>query len=271
MNFVRIELTSRIATALLLAVFCVGCMPMPPLQKAVSHGSMPEVDILLAQGADINSDNPLHGTALTVAARNQDMPMIMHLLDKGADVNSGSPLSIAAWNGNETLARLLIAKGADVNKSGNSGLPLYLAAEQNNSGMVSLLLAAGAHPDGNGDGSPLHIASYRGYDDIVRKLLEARANPNLNGSLSAAVRFSPSLLTSRLLLEHGADVNASDERGMTALHDAAIAGRIAQVQLLLRHGAKPEMADHSGKLALDYARENNYPDIVNVLTQSKSR
>lgn len=244
---------------------------MSPLQRAVSKGSIPEVDILLAKGENINSVNPLHGTALTVAARNQNMPMIMHLLGKGADVNSGSPLTIAARDDNEALARLLIAKGADVNKSGNSGLPLYHAAEQNHIRMVTLLLAAGANPDGSGDGYPLYIASYRGYDDIVFKLLEARANPNLHNCLSVAVRYSPSLLTSNLLLERGAEVNVSDDRGLTALHLAAIDGRIEQIKLLLKNGAKPEIADHSGKLALDYARENNYPEIVNVLTQVKTR
>ena len=55
---------------------------------------MQEVDVLLAQGKDVYEVNPLHGTALSVAALKNNIPMVKHLLNKGADVNIGSSLKV---------------------------------------------------------------------------------------------------------------------------------------------------------------------------------
>ena len=128
---------------------------------------------------------------------------------------------------------------------------------------------ADADPDGNGQGGPLWIAAYRGYDDVVFQLLVAGANPNLHDCLDVAVRHSPSLVTTHLLLESGADVNMRDEQGLSALHFAALYGRIEHVRLLLKHGAKVDFVAESGKTAEDYARENGYPVIVEMLSTIK--
>ena len=53
-------------------------------------------------------------------------------------------------------------------------------------------------------------------------------------TLSAASR---ALETARVLLDHGADVDALDGQGRTALHRAATAGELAMVRLLLAAGA----------------------------------
>ena len=107
---------------IILVVLVAGCEPMSAIHEAAESGDPRRVDALLARGADINLSSPVHGSALTIAARRSDMPMIQHLLDKGADVNGGSPLSLAAWYGNEDLARLLIARGAAPNR-GSPALP----------------------------------------------------------------------------------------------------------------------------------------------------
>ncbi len=45
----------------------------------------------------------------------------------------------------------------------------------------------------------------------------------------------------RLLLAHGADVNARGGQYGTALHAAAIKGRLGAVKLLIQHGADPRV------------------------------
>ncbi|MCD6581240.1 MAG: ankyrin repeat domain-containing protein [Desulfuromusa sp.] len=269
MNSSRYFLTFGILLSLFLIIGCAGCMPMSDIQKASSKGSIAKVNALLEKGVDINDFSPLHGTPLSIAAGQGDTVMVQHLLDKGANINSCSPLSAAVWDGHAEIAQLLIERGADVNSGWQSDSPLQRAAEQNRVDMVTLLLAANADPDGNGRGDPLWIAAYRGYDDVVLQLLVAGANPNLRDCLDVAVRHSPSLVTTHLLLENGADVNVRDEQDMSALHFAALYGRTEHVRLLVKHGANVAFVAESGKTAEDYARENGYPVIVEMLSVTK--
>ena len=261
---------ASVIALMVVAIVCAGCEPMNAIQTAADEGSVRAVDALLARGADINMASPVHGTALSIAVQHGDTAMVKHLIDHGADVNLCSPLSSAAWGGNEDLARLLIEKGADVDKGWNSDSPLEVAAKENKVAMVALLLATGAKPNGGRDrGEPLYIASFRGYDEIVRKLLDAHADPRLcKKCLDVSLRYSPSLATAGLLLAHGADANARDETGGTPLHAAATRGRVELVRLLLAHDAKPEIADNSGKTAGDFAHRNGDAEIEALLAEA---
>jgi ankyrin repeat protein len=57
----------------------------------------------------------------------------------------------------------------------------------------------------------------------------------------------------KLLLARGADIEAQDEEGKTALMLAAREGQSRMVELLLAHGAKADHADNQGKTVLMYA------------------
>ncbi|XP_052183471.1 ADP-ribosylation factor GTPase-activating protein AGD3-like isoform X2 [Diospyros lotus] len=58
-----------------------------------------------------------------------------------------------------------------------------------------------------------------------------------------------------LLLQHGANINASDSRGQTPLHHSIIRGRTTIVKLLLTRGANPEVVDKEGKTPLQLVQE----------------
>lgn len=85
--------------------------------------------------------------------------------------------------------------------------------------------------------SALHLACYDGYADGTRLLLEHGAVllPNSDGAspfhVAASSQFAP-LEVLELLLKHGADPEAQDQRGRTAAHMAAEGGRIDVLECL---------------------------------------
>jgi ankyrin repeat protein len=72
------------------------------------------------------------------------------------------------------------------------------------------------------------------------------------------------------LVDHGADVNAAQQGGWTALHQAAAHGQIQLVELLLSKGAEINSASNEGKTPLDMAHENQQEDVINLLTAASS-
>lgn len=69
----------------------------------------------------------------------------------------------------------------------------------------------------------------------------------------------------RLLLDHGARVNASSDAGVTPLHEAALAGDAVLVRLLLEHGAIREMRDRRGRTPADVAAACEFGEVVAIL------
>ncbi len=69
------------------------------------------------------------------------------------------------------------------------------------------------------------------------------------------------------MFDDGANLNAYDYNGRTALHVAATAGQLRTVQFLLQHGASPAAADIWGQTPLDEARRRQHTDIVALFEQ----
>lgn len=110
------------------------------------------------------------------------------------------------------------------------------------------------HLNGRGPGSstPLMYAALYGSAADVRDLLTAGADPNLaNESGATALMWATdSLEKVRLLIDHGADVNAKSDAVRTPLLIAAGRhGAAPVVKLLLDHGANPSA--HSPSLGGD--------------------
>jgi hypothetical protein len=87
--------------------------------------------------------------------------------------------------------------------------------------------------------------------------------------IEAAKKGCPAVVAA--FLAKGAELNARDERGRTALH-WAVARRVPEcVKQLIAAGADLDAADRDGKTALQLAQAKNLPEIVDLLLQAGAR
>jgi ankyrin repeat protein len=71
-----------------------------------------------------------------------------------------------------------------------------------------------------------------------------------------------------MLLDAGADVNATNEYGLTALMDATFRQSAAVVEMLIKRGAGVDTRDHQGRTALQFAAERGNVEAVQALLSS---
>jgi ankyrin repeat protein len=174
-----------------------------------------------------------------------DIQLVQSLVESGADVNAADEYgSGTLLNFDPGITAYLLSKGADPNAQTNENGASVLAGlcYVNQTECVKLLLVHGANPNRGRDESketPLHHALAGGADiELIR-----------------------------LLIEHGADVNAKTSpgvysynfygstptRGETPLHRAAAFAPIKIVQLLLQAGADRKARDVNGETPYTWA------------------
>jgi len=73
----------------------------------------------------------------------------------------------------------------------------------------------------------------------------------------------------KVLLERGADVNAREKDGGTALMCAAKDGNVKSVKFLLEHGADVHIKSNDGNTALDWATGN--AQVIALLKQAGAK
>lgn len=168
--------------------------------------------------------------------------------------------------------RLLLQHKADANiASCRRETPLLTALRTMQYGVASLLIAARADvnattPDGE---TPLHSAVCSGCGPyICRRLIDAGAAVNLvvkGATLLHDAVVCGHVATLELLLGGGADARAASF-GRTPLHEAIRRGNAAAVEsLLASDAALVGLVDRQGRAPLEYAYEENKPDIVRRL------
>ncbi len=107
--------------------------------------------------------------------------------------------------------------------------------------------------------TPLHYAAFFDRPALAEKLLAFGAVPGVAARNASAVQPLHSAAAAgatpiaRMLLEYGADPDAKQAGGFTALMSAAQQGLDDLVQLLLHHGADPEVRADDGRAAADLA------------------
>ena len=165
--------------------------------KAIQLDNARDVEQLLARGFDPNTPNPQGVPALLKATQEQSFKAAAVLashdqtqVDPRSERNE-SPLMLAALRGQEALVQTLVARGAEINKTGWT--PLHYAATGGHLRVMAFLIGAQAEVDaGSANGTtPLMMAAMYGNAASVKLLLESGADPQIrNAQQLSALDFA---------------------------------------------------------------------------------
>ncbi len=244
-----------------------------PLLFAARSGDAESAKLLLDHGADPNDRLPDGTSALVLAAHSGNREVALALLDKDADPNDlgigYTALDAAILRSDPDLVKALLAKGADPNLKITKGTPTrrnstdynllapligatpyLLAAKFLETGIMKTLLADGADPKvamPNGATALMLAAGMNSANNEDRRGVnvidfgkpepESKVLPAIEVALEAA-------------LDAGADVNAVNNRGDTALHAAVTHRYEAAIQLLASRGANVNAKNNNGQTPL---------------------
>lgn len=164
---------------------------------AIKQDNPGAITALLNRGFDPNTVDPKGLPGLYLALRDGSLKAAQALIDwpktnvEVRTLQDESPLMMASLKGHLDIARKLIARDADVNKTGWT--PLHYAATGGHLAVMELLLEQHAFIDAespNGT-TPLMMAAHYGTPAAVKLLLEAGADTAMKNQLGlSAIDFA---------------------------------------------------------------------------------
>jgi hypothetical protein len=232
-----------------------GRIPLPKLVEGVKpDNETPLRDALREKLAALNDVNAVvsgtwEKTPLHLLADRGLVPEARALLDRGADPNPqserdatlSSPLELACARGHAAMAQLLLERGAALYHK----RPFWIPGGPTKPRMARVSPA-------------LYTTISSGRVETLLVLLQHGANLRaigLNGETllhHAADADQPAMI--RLLVQRGLPLEHAGRNAMTALLWATLNSRVKSVAALLELGANPNATDSEGLTALDLAR-----------------
>jgi ankyrin repeat protein len=218
-----------------------------PLVLAIINGHYDTAALLIDAGVDLNTVDTDGRTALYAAVdmhtlgwtlnrpapplrdgRYDSLDIVRLLLDKGASANPRLARAVRP--------RKILVFGIDILTAGAT--PLLRAATQTDLPVLHALLEHGADPNltTGHQATALMLAAGLGWKDVYSQ-----------GTDADAIEFM------KVCLSRGADINATDENGQTALHGAAQRGSPSVIDFLISRGARLDVKNRQNRTPLDEA------------------
>jgi uncharacterized protein len=230
------------------------------LLRACGAGHVDVARLLLERGAQPAIAATTGATCLSAAVTARRSAVVELLLGHGVDVGQRLPggvtaLLVAAALGHADVARLLLAHGADPADRDEAGHNALMAAAQylfrsgrriEDLAVLDLLIKAGAAVD---------AVNAPGQSALIL-LLGGRADPGTQPDESVLAEGV------RRLIDAGANIDLQDQRGVSALHAAALHGLLSCARLLRRAGADHGVRDVVGRRPHELALMMGYVDVA---------
>ncbi|KFP87117.1 Ankyrin repeat domain-containing protein 22, partial [Acanthisitta chloris] len=183
------------------------------------------------------------------------------------------PICQAAYNNNFSEVQLLLERNSNylnIQDSFHGDTPLICACKQGNNRIVSYLLRK--HADVNlrnkKDRTCLHYAVRKRFSFLDYVLIIILMPVMLIGYLLMISKTKQNENLIKMLLRAGANVNATDSSGSTALHYACEMRNQTVIPLLLEAHADISVKNQDGETPLDIARRLQFHNIESMLSKS---
>jgi len=206
---------------------------------------------------------------------------LQHDIDVNIQNNKGfTPLMYACQNDNEDVARLLIHHKADINAvNHNNQTALMLSFLEPNRETINLLITNGANLDIQDtlhQDTALTMACQHYQNTIIVKdlIIQGKANINLaNGDGNTPLILAcqnDSINVAKLLVDHGADVNARNSIDQTSALPVTINNcNYSLMKYLLDHQANIDIVNVRGETPLILACKINNKYMAEYLLERK--
>ena len=234
---------------------------------AAKTGNLGGLNRMIIEGIDINCVDDKGCTALIRACGHSRRAVVSFLLQQNADVemrshNGSTALSSSIIGNCRRVAGLLLDNGANPNALGPSDYSYTtIAAAQWNDAMLSILYR---------NGTDVFIVNSQNQNLLHIIALAAEYYNNINNAKSS-IQF---------LLDHGMDINATDENGNTALmilcgvhqkkYEVDDRNIASIAHCIIKQGAAPAITNQAGKSALDASRLHKLQQTKGVLMNALS-
>lgn len=239
-----------------------------PLSLAIEKNNTEHVIFYARAGGDINAEDMEGNTPLTRALESPSIDMLKTLITPqnvlSKDSAGNTPLHIALIKDSPfDYIKFLVETGADVNARNKDGdSVLFLAVRKNKKDVGDLLLSKNADifASNTENNSPLRIALTQGgevQDWLITSQTLNASDGSGNSPLHYACEWKLDEAVSALI-QKGANVNAVNANGESALFAAVKADSPSTINILVENGIITDTRsnltrDHLGNTPLHYA------------------
>ena len=265
-----------------------------PIMLAIEEGYLESFTLLLSHRVKLDKSDKNGNTPLLYAITNGRMEMAEKIITHQVTMNGMdhwcAPLVAACGLKRASVTDSKLEMGAMVNVANNDGTTPLLALCSSRSNrptdedeivkVAKALLDRGAHIDAKDQANKAGLthACSNHFFQLATLLAEKKATPNVVDPETGMTPLLQVLSQKRedslaglgkLLLANGADAQAIDGAGMTALMYACQSGYDEIVSLLLcDHGVDPNKQSPAGDTALLLSCLNNHMDIPSLLVSN---